>query len=186
MLDEDYCPPCLDYKVADRLARFSTELNGLLQQRGEALAARLAQPEAAGTAEIADFLLLQTVNRARPLVAHFEAMTGCHPETLFQSAVQLAGDLDVQPARRGRAPVFPVYRHDRLKETFMPVIDALRAALARVADPTVVPIPLEERRYGAARRAGGRPFALHAARPSCSPCVRRCPPRRSCPRSARR
>jgi type VI secretion system protein ImpJ len=148
VLDEDYCPPCLDYKVADRLARFATELNGLLQQRGEALAARLAQPEAAGTAEIADFLLLQTVNRAQPLVAHFEAMTGCHPETFFQSAIQLAGDLSTFSQRERRAPVFPVYRHDRLKETFMPVIDALRAALARVADPTVVPIPLEERRYG--------------------------------------
>jgi type VI secretion system protein ImpJ len=146
VLEDDYCPPCLDFKVAARLKRFSAELHGLLQQRGEALAARLGQ-EATGSAEIADFLLLQIVNRAQPLAAHLDSMTGCHPERLFQATVQLAGELSFSQRER-RPPVFPVYRHDRLRETFTPVIDALRAALSRVADPGVVSIPLEERKYG--------------------------------------
>jgi type VI secretion system protein ImpJ len=147
VLEDDYCPSCLDFKVAGRLKRFSAELHGLLQQRGEALAARLGQ-EATGTAEIADFLLLQIVNRAQPLVAHLDSMTGCHPEDLFQWTVQLAGELSTFSQRERRPPVFPVYRHDRLRETFTPVIDALRVALSRVADPGVVSIPLEERKYG--------------------------------------
>ena len=78
-------------------------------------------------AEIADFLLLQIVNRAQPLVAHFDAMTGLHPETLYP------GERGSSPANSrpsasatGAPPLFPVYRHDRLKETFTPVIDALR------------------------------------------------------------
>jgi type VI secretion system protein ImpJ len=148
VLDEDYCAPCLDYRVAARLSRFSSELNGMLQQRGEALAGRLSQPEASGVAEIADFLLLQIVNRAQPLIAHFGSMTGLHPEALYQATVQLAGELSTFSQRERRPPVFPVYRHDRLKETFAPVIDALRLALSRVADPQVVAIPLEERKYG--------------------------------------
>jgi type VI secretion system protein ImpJ len=148
VLEEDYCPPCLDFRVAGRLARFSTELNGLLQQRGEALAARLAHPEATGAAEIADFLLLQIVNRAQPLVAHLDSMTGLHPEALFQATVQLAGELATFSQHDRRPTTFPVYRHDRLRETFTPVIDALRAALSRVADPQVVSIPLEARKYG--------------------------------------
>jgi type VI secretion system protein ImpJ len=90
LLDGDYCPPCLDYRVADGLARFATELSGLLQQRGEALAGRLSQPDGAGMAEISDFLLLQIVNRAQPLVMHFGAMTGLHPEALYQASVALA------------------------------------------------------------------------------------------------
>src|SRR5260370_40386587 len=75
-------------------------------------------------------------------------MTGCHPEDLFQWTVQLAGELSTFSQRERRPPVFPVYRHDRLRETFTPVIEALRAALSRVADPGVVSIPLEERKYG--------------------------------------
>jgi type VI secretion system protein ImpJ len=148
LLDGDYCPPCLDYRVADGLGRFAAELSGLLQQRGEALAGRLAQPDGAGMAEISDFLLLQIVNRAQPLVAHFGAMTGLHPETLYQACVALAGELAPFSQRERRPPLFPAYRHERLKETFAPVIDALRLALSRVADPQVVSIPLEERKYG--------------------------------------
>ncbi|RKT20969.1 type VI secretion system protein ImpJ [Paraburkholderia sp. RAU2J] len=148
LLDDAYCAPCLDLRVAGRLARFTTELNGLLQQRGETLAARLAQPHAAGAAEISDFLLLQTINRAQPLIGHFMSMSGLHPESLFQETVQLAGELATFGQHERRPPVFPAYRHDRLAETFTPVIDALRLALSRVADPQVVPVPLDERRYG--------------------------------------
>jgi type VI secretion system protein ImpJ len=148
VLDDDYCAPCLDYRVAGRLARFCTELGGLLQQRGEALAGRLAQPDGAGMAEIADFLLLQIVNRAQPLVAHFNAMRGLHPETFYRTCVALAGELATFSQAGRRPPVFPAYRHERLRESFEPVIVALRLALSRVADPQVVAIALEERRYG--------------------------------------
>ena len=75
-------------------------------------------------------------------------MTGLHPEALFQATVQLAGELATFSQADRRPPAFPVYRHDRLKETFTPVIEALRLALSRVADPGVVSIPLEERKYG--------------------------------------
>src|SRR6478672_1526566 len=57
VLDPEYCPPCLDYRVAARLGAFADELVGLLQQRGAALSDRLCQPGAGGAAEIADFLL---------------------------------------------------------------------------------------------------------------------------------
>jgi type VI secretion system protein ImpJ len=99
-------------------------------------------------AEIADFMLLQIVNRAQPLVTHFNAMNGLHPESFYQACIALAGELATfsQPGRRPQ--LFPAYRHDRLGETFEPVIEALRLALSRVADPQVVSIPLEERRYG--------------------------------------
>ncbi|MBP0593965.1 type VI secretion system baseplate subunit TssK [Paraburkholderia sp. LEh10] len=148
VLESDYSPPCLDYRVARRLAAFVDDLVGLLHQRGEALAARLAQPGVTGVAEVADFLLLQLINRHEPLAAHLSTMTGLHPETLYGIALQLAGELATfsQPTKRPSA--YPVYRHDRLKETFAPVIDDLRASLSMVMDPHAVPIPLEERKFG--------------------------------------
>jgi type VI secretion system protein ImpJ len=148
VLDEDYCVPCLDYRVAGRLGRFSTELGGLLQQRGEVLGGRLAQLEGSSMAEIADFLLLQAVNRAQPLVAHFNGMNGLHPESFYQMCIALAGELATFSPPGRRPSPFPAYRHDRLKETFEPVIEALRLALSRGAEPQAVSIRLEERRYG--------------------------------------
>jgi type VI secretion system protein ImpJ len=148
VLDPDYCPPCMDFRVAPRLASFADELLGLLHQRGEALGSRLAQPGVTGAAEIADFLLLQLLNRAEPLFAHLAAMTGLHPEQLYRALVQLAGELATFTQPGKRCAEYPVYRHDKLAETFFPVMQDLRRSLSVVMDPHAVPITLEERQYG--------------------------------------
>ena len=148
VLDPDYCPPCLDFRVAPRLGAFADELLGLLHQRGEALAVRLSQPGTAGAAEIADFLSLQLLNRAEPLLAHLASMTGLHPQDLYRELVQLAGELAIFTRSDKRCIAFPVYRHEQLRETFFPVIDALRASLSTVSDARAVPITLDERQFG--------------------------------------
>ncbi|WP_207000314.1 type VI secretion system baseplate subunit TssK [Trinickia mobilis] len=148
VLESDYSPPCLDYRVAKRLAAFVDDLVGLLHQRGEALAMRLAQPGVTGVAEVADFLLLELINRHEPLAAHLSTMTGLHPEALYRVVVQLAGELATFSQASKRPQAYPLYEHKRLKETFAPVIDDLRASLSMVMDPHAVPIPLEERKFG--------------------------------------
>lgn len=148
VLDKNYSSPCLDYRVSSFLAAFIDDVVGLLHQRGEALAARLAQPGVTGVAEIADFLLLQLINRLEPLMSHLSTMTGLHPEEIYRVAVQLAGELSTFSQSSKRPRVYPVYRHDRLYESFAPVIDDLRASLSSVRDPRAVPILLEERKFG--------------------------------------
>lgn len=148
MLDAEYCPPCLDFRVAHRLGGFADEVVGLLHQRGDALGSRLSQPGSAGAAEIADFLLLQVVNRAEPLFGHLATMTGLHPEEYYRAAVQLAGELATFSPGTKRAVQYPVYRHEQLRETFLPVMEDLRQALSMVMDTHAVPIPLEERQFG--------------------------------------
>jgi len=148
VLDPDYCPPCLDLRVAARLGSFADELVGLLHQRGDMLASRLSQPGAAGAAEIADFLMLQLINRAEPLFAHLASMSGLHPEEYFRDAVALAGELATFSPVNKRAVQYPVYRHDQLRETWQPVIDDLRQALSMVLDTHAIAIPLEERQFG--------------------------------------
>lgn len=148
VLDPEYCPPCLDFRVAPRLAGFADEVVGLLHQRGDALGNRLSQPGAAGAAEIADFLLLQMVNRAEPLFAHMASMTGLHPEAYYREAVQLAGELATFSPNNKRAIQYPVYRHEQLRETFLPVMEDLRQALSLVLDAHAIPIALEERQFG--------------------------------------
>jgi type VI secretion system protein ImpJ len=148
VLDPDYCPPCLDFRVAPRLAGFADELVGLLHQRGDALAGRLSQPGAAGAAEIADFLLLQLLNRVEPLLIHLAGATGVHPETLYRAMLELAGELATFTEPGKRTAIYPPYRHSDLADTFAPLIASLRRSLSTVMDAQAVPIPLDERQFG--------------------------------------
>ncbi|NWD04693.1 type VI secretion system baseplate subunit TssK [Pseudomonas gingeri] len=148
VLDRDYCPPCLDVRVAPLLGSFLDELLGLLQQRSDALASRLTQPDGSGAAEIADFLLLQVLNRSLPLVRHLASMTGLHPQTLYRDLAALAGELATFTQEDKRAVAYPVYRHDALAETFSPLMVDLRRSLSAVLDARAIAIALEERQYG--------------------------------------
>jgi type VI secretion system protein ImpJ len=148
LLDEDFVPPCLDCQAGRPLAGFITELRGLLRHRGEELAAMVTGRAQTGVAEVADFLLLQCVNRAEPLFAHLEATRGLHPETLFQLCLQLAGDLATFAHGDKRPSEFPAYRHDDLQATFAPVMEDLRRSLSLVLERNALSIPLEERQYG--------------------------------------
>lgn len=147
VLDTGYCPPCLHFQAAPPLAQFASELVGLLHQRGDVLAARLVQPVAAGAAEIADFLLLQLINRAEPQFSHLARCTGAHPEALYRAMLALAGELATFTSDGKRCADYPLYRHDRLAESFAPLIADLRKSLTLVMDAHAVPIPLEERQF---------------------------------------
>jgi type VI secretion system protein ImpJ len=147
-LDERFIPTVLHVRAASRLATFITELLGLLHQRGEALAGRVSATGRGGAAEIADFLMLQAINRVEPLVAHHAAAGRLHPEDLFRLCVSIAGELATFTTSAKRPPVLPDYRHDRLRESFEPVMAALRAELSAVLEQAAIPIPIELRKFG--------------------------------------
>lgn len=147
VLDPHYVPPMLHARGHVILDGYVRELFGLLHQRGEALAARLAQPGRSGSGEIADFLLLEAVNRNEPLFAHLQAVSVLHPERLYSACLTLAGDLATFRERRRPTP-YPEYNHDDLARTFRPVIDDLRQSLSMVLEQTAIPIDLQDRKYG--------------------------------------
>ena len=148
VLDEIFIPTVLQARAATRLATFVTELQGLLHQRGEALGGRVAATGRGASAEIADFLMLQTINRYEPLLAHMAHGGGVHPEDLFRRGVSLAGALATFTTPSKRAPAFAAYRHDYLRESFDPVIAALRASLSAVLEQRAIAIPVESRKFG--------------------------------------
>lgn len=148
VLDRRYIPPTLDCRNNGLLAGFVSELNGLLHQRGEALAARVTASGRGGVAEIADFLLLQVVNRFGPLFAHLAEMADLHPESFYQTGLQLGGELATFTNRGKRPARFPVYDHDDLKNTFEPLMRELRQSLSMVLEQNAIQLPLQERKYG--------------------------------------
>jgi type VI secretion system protein ImpJ len=148
VLDEQYIPTILQLRAATRLATVTTELLGLFHQRGEALGGRVAATSRGAASELADFLMLQTINRYQPLLTHFADTGVIHPEAFFQFCVAAAGELATFTTTAKRTPKFPGYRHDRLKETFEPVIISLRESMSKVMTQVAIPIPLEPRKFG--------------------------------------
>jgi len=93
VLDTQYIAPTLHAGGNEILASYLRELHGLVHQRGEALAARLAQPGRAGVGEIVDFLLLEAINRTEPMLAQLRQTSLLHPKDLYFACAALAGDL---------------------------------------------------------------------------------------------
>jgi type VI secretion system protein ImpJ len=147
-LDPAWIPPALLCAATGQLSGLVSEFAGMINQRGEALAARLTAPGSAGVAEVADFLLLQSINRWQTLLAHWADTGNIHPETLYSALVQMAGEFATFTETTRRPNAYPAYRHEDLQRSFAPVVADLRRSLSAVLEQTAVSIPLQERRYG--------------------------------------
>src|SRR5262245_17295168 len=148
VLDDTFIPTVLDVRASRRLSTYTTELLGLFHQRGDALGGRVASTGRGASAEIADFLMLQAIKRCEPVLAHFVDSGVLHPEDLFRFCVSAAGELSTFTTSSKRTPKLEGYRHDHLRESFEPVIVALRAALSVVLEQSAIPIPIESKKFG--------------------------------------
>ena len=132
VLDDQFIPTILQIRAANRLATLATELLGLFHQRGEALGGRVAATSRGAASELADFLMLQAINRYEPVLAHF-AESGVDPPGGVLPVLRRRGRgaRDVHDDVEADAEI-PEYRHDHLKETFEPVIVSLRESMSKV------------------------------------------------------
>ncbi len=140
VLDDSYIP--------SGARRYCKPAAVVLRQRGEALAGRVVASGAGGASEIADFMLLQLVNRAEPLINHLSQLSPVHPERFYSVLVALAGEFATFSSSSRRPEDFPRYQHDDLTLSFTPVMHALREALSMLIDSKATPIPIVEKAYG--------------------------------------
>ncbi|MFK5914341.1 MAG: type VI secretion system baseplate subunit TssK [Woeseiaceae bacterium] len=148
LLDDQYIPTCLDCNASPKLTGFISELVGLLHHRGESIAGRMGDTNRGGTAEVADYMMLQLVNRLEPMATHLSQMQGLHPEQLFSESIQMIGELSTFVSQNKRPPAFPQYLHDSLQETFVPVMSSLRQCLSMVYEQTATSLALVEKNFG--------------------------------------
>ena len=146
-LHRGWVPPLLDVAAHAVIRGWVDELLGLLRQRADALAGRMTQGGTGGVAEIADFMLLQTVNRHEPVFAHFARGPLLHPLRFYEQALELAGDLGTFRDSR-RALRLPPYVHDDLEASFRPLMDDLRRSLSMVLEQSAIRIELHDRKHG--------------------------------------
>lgn len=148
ILDESHLPTVLSLNASPKLTGFLQELVGLLHHRAEAIAGRLGDTRRGGTAEIADYLLLQVINRVEPFINHWANIKTVHPEPLFGELTKLTGELATFLNTKKRPSELPVYLHDNLQQTYLPLIAILREQLTMVYEQTAIALRLEEKKYG--------------------------------------
>ncbi len=144
VLDDGYIPPMLDAHADPVLSNYMRELQRLLEQRSEVLADRLAEPGRAGVSEVADFLLLQLVNRYLAVAWHTEHIPRLHPETLFREWLKLACDFATFMPDTRRPRALAAYEHDDLRTCFGELFDELRRSLSTVLDRGALQIALQD------------------------------------------
>jgi type VI secretion system protein ImpJ len=147
VLAQAYIAPQTRIEATAQLSALASLLHGLIQQRASALAARMGQL-GHGTSEMADFLMLQALNRAEPLFRQYAGSPSVHPSELHLLCLQLAGDLSTFSSDARHPPEFPLYRHEDLNGTFAPVVEALRRMLAIVLERNALQIELTDRGRG--------------------------------------
>jgi type VI secretion system protein ImpJ len=147
-LDDRWVTPCITSSASPPLVGLIAELTGMLNQRGEALAARLTAPAGRGVSDVADFLLLQSINRWQKLLAHWADSGRIHPADLYATLVQMVGEFATFTETTRRPNSYPSYRHEDLQRSFAPVVADLRRSLSAVIEQNAVAVPLQERRQG--------------------------------------
>lgn len=148
VLDSTWIPPVLTCSATPILVNLLIEFAGILHQRSEAIAGRLSAVGARSNTEIADFMLLQSLNGWQSLISHLAHGARLHPEELFRALIVMAGELATFTETSRRPESFAPYRHDDLRSSIAPVAASIRRALSSVLEQTAVQIPLKEHRHG--------------------------------------
>ena len=147
VLERNWIAAQVRIEASGQLSASASLLHGLISQRARLLASRMGQLSS-GNSEIADFVMLQSLNRAEPLFRQLAGAPSAHPRELYLACLQLAGDLWTFDTEKRHPPEYPIYKHDDLQQVFMPVIADLRRLMSIPLERHAVQIELVERSHG--------------------------------------
>lgn len=142
VLDDHFIPTCQVIRVSPVLNGFAGDVQGLISNRASELAKRIGSPEQSGIADVAEFMMLQMLNRSQMHFTHRTHLHTLHPESFYLDLVRLLGEL-MTFTENSRLPCpVEVYNHRDLTQSFKTVIPELRRALNTVLMPRAQNLPL--------------------------------------------
>jgi type VI secretion system protein ImpJ len=148
---ETHVPPVNVYAADSLLSGWLTKIHGLMRLRCDALATRLtgSDSKSGETAEVADYLLLQILNRYEPYMGHLLRIGDSQPIDFYTTLLTLTGELStyIRPNTRRPREHAP-YQHDSLYKCIKPLIDDAQQLLNEVLVRSAQLITLEERGHG--------------------------------------
>jgi type VI secretion system protein ImpJ len=145
-VDPKFVPPLLDFSASDYLVSIARRLVEVLAAKSTLLSGTRRQRNLTladfGTADIANFWLLYTINTTLPVLQHiFETRHG-HPEAVYSAMLGLAGSLTTFSTQIHPRD-FPRYEHDNLAGCFTDLDDKIRILLETVVPTNFVSLPLK-------------------------------------------
>ena len=142
VLDDSFIPTCQTIRVSAVLNGFASDVQGLIGNRASELAKRIGSPEQSGIADVAEFMMLQMLNRNQMHFTHRSHLHTLSPETFYLDLVRLLGEL-MTFTENSRLPCdVESYNHRDLTLSFKTVIPELRRALNTVLMPRAQNLPL--------------------------------------------
>jgi type VI secretion system protein ImpJ len=151
-LDSTLVPPVAGYGASELLTTWLAKIHELTRMRANALAARLTggDGKAATTAEVSDYLLLQTLNRYEPLLQHLRRVPTTSPADLYTLLLSMAGELSTYVRTETRRPLdtHPAYQHTTPHLCLKPLVDDAHILLNAVLVRSAQSIRLEEHGHG--------------------------------------
>ena len=147
-LEDKFIPTCMDIVAASELRAFVGELASTLEQRAETLSSRIGSPSQQGIADVAEFLMLQLLNKEHPFYKHLNIHPHIHPEYFYRLLIQLCGELMTFTDASRLPKEFLRYDHFAMTECFQRLFRQLRISLSTVLTPKAVSIQLESLPYG--------------------------------------
>jgi type VI secretion system protein ImpJ len=145
-MDSKFVPPVLDIAVSDYLMSIARRLVEILAAKSTLLSGTRRQKNLSlaefGTADIANFWLLYTINSHFPLLQHIFDTSRGHPEQLYSAMLSLAGSLTTF-SNQVHPRDLPKYKHDSLSECFSELDEKLRYLLETVVPSNFVSLPLK-------------------------------------------
>ncbi|MEI8593282.1 type VI secretion system baseplate subunit TssK [Photobacterium sp. Hal280] len=148
LLDDKFIPTCLDIKASAVLTKFVTEFASLLKHRAESIVSRLGVVDQQGVSSVADFMLLQVVNKLEPVFWHLAGLEGVHPEALYRVLLQAEGELATLCTSSRRPETFSPYNHGDLTDCMWSLISRNRNSLTVMSEQRAIPLVLKEQGYG--------------------------------------
>ncbi len=145
-LDPKFAPPLLDFAANEYLWSIARRLVEILAAKSSLLSGNRRQKNLSladfGTADIANFWLLYTINSAFPILQHLYEVKHGHPEGLWTAMLSLAGSLTTFSTQIHPREL-PKYRHENLSECFTELDEKIRYLLDTVVPSNFVSLPLK-------------------------------------------
>lgn len=144
-LDDDFIPCCQNIQVSKKLRVYLKEVQGAIGGRASDLANRIGSPAQSGIADVAEFMMLQLLNRNQTRFTHRARRSQLHPEDFYLDLAGLLGEL-MTFTEPSRLPCpLDVYDHHDLTKTFKTLLPEVKRALHTVLSPRAVNLPLHLR-----------------------------------------
>lgn len=145
-LNKTYVPTFINTQQSFYLLDSIKDLHSLLEQKIDSIR-RVSMRSFQNTAQLTDFILLQTCQRHQGILRHYLDQQGHHPEAVFQDLTRLLGDL-LLFVNDEQTDHHVAYDHEDQYSCFSKLARHITAVLSVSTEQRAIAIDLELKQYG--------------------------------------